>query len=942
MESLPVPFHFTASFVVAMVAAGATWITFTRREFAPQGRWARASFVAGWGLLTLSEIAHGAFLVGEELSSPAVALRSGAYALLTLGLMSRPKEAKAVAAVAPAPGAALPTLVSFAAAYLAKRSALPAAGRLALSFLMFGASEIAFSITPGSLSGAEADPGLLWAAAHGLRLAGGAALGVWLWRAFSSSIQVRFVAVFVVLLLVVVVGISGTMTQVFASNVRREALRETARVGELQNRRLEDQIRESLRLGRLIAQLADTRADLTDVDSAAIAARARSIQAPGGLFEQLDFIAFLDPNGAIVGISSEGQGLNLDETDAVSLAGSDIVKSALEGTEAGSIDVIGARRVGIVSAVPVLKPPGRDPPGAQISLAGAVVLGRLLDLEYVESLRAGGGTHFTIVTREASTATTFAPGSGGGATVARDAAGILELGRTTEREAIVEGVEYFSSYVPLERPDGEIVGAIVISRPSQVLELTQANVGRTLFALASAAAAVALALAFLFGSRITRPIVDLTQAAERVRHGDLRARVDVSGADEVGALGSAFNEMTDSIARLTGDLRDSANEEFRLRSRLETILQSMADGVVAVDSDGKVLALNREAERITGVTEGRGVGLAVEDVLVARDSAGNPVSLPIYDLEGGAVGGVLVSSARNSSATPVAITSAPIRSENGEVTGAVAVVRDLTAEMEVERMKTEFLSNISHELRTPLTPIKGYTEMLRRRNVPRPTAIRFLDSIMDSTHRLERIVEMLVDLSSIEAGRLELRALPTNLDAATASLVDKWKKEAPKHRFERTGFRALPKVNVDERLLPRAIDELIDNAVKFSPNGGKITLSATVEKGSRSQSLRLSVIDRGLGIEPEAMERIFGDFIQGDASATRKFGGLGLGLGYVKRIVEEHGGYLEAESTPSRGSEFSMVIPMGPIGPARSASVPRGRSGMRSRKPRGKSIPKKT
>ncbi|MGH7425498.1 MAG: ATP-binding protein, partial [Candidatus Methylomirabilales bacterium] len=551
------------------------------------------------------------------------------------------------------------------------------------------------------------------------------------------------------------------------------------------------------------------------------------------------------------------------------------------------MDSIGARKVGLIGAFPIFKPAGFDPPGSPPGLAGAVVLGQVLDAAELESLR-GAGQEISLLSRERVLDSTLA---GAGrlltASLAAVRTSVFEQAQPFSTEGSAGGRAFFTAFVPLERRDGVIVAALAVSQPTGVIATTERNVGRTLFILALVSTGLAAAASSVSGSRITRPIRDLTAAAERIRHGDLAARVEVKrGGEEVVALGAAFNEMTHSVSRLTGDLRSAAEEEFGLRSRLETIIASLTEGVVAVDGAGRVLAFNREAERVLRVPADRAMGRSVREVLVVVDGSGVAIPLPIYRLGQGAVTGMVGHHSNGEGrggdglspvGTPVAVTSAPITDERGQITGAVAVVRDLTREMEVERMKTEFLSNVSHELRTPLTPIKGYADLLRRKPISRKKAIAFLDGIIASTLRLERTVEMLVDFSAIEAGRLVPRLAPFDIDAASSELITRWREAAPKHTFERRGFGLLPLLYVDERLLPRAIDELIDNAVKFSPEGGRVVLSGQMD-GLRRGAVRISVTDQGIGISEDAQQRIFQGFVQVDASETRQYGGLGLGL----------------------------------------------------------------
>jgi len=876
MNSAAVAFHFLVTFLVSIASLGGAAVA-SRRAFVVPGKVARLLFGLGWILVALGETLHATAITGTEPAPLAVAIRFFGYFLVTASL-----------------------LVSF-------KKPLPGSALLSAGIALWVLSEILFVVIKGLHGG---PPTLYWALVHALRLVGGVVVLVWLWRAVRTSIQARFVAIFIVMLLVVVVTISTAMTQLFASNIAAESLNRATREADIQKRLLDAQVAESVSRARQVSELDSVRRAVAERDPV-LAGTVTRLQAPGGPFDSSDFMSFLAADGSLLALSAAGLNgaKNLDSSDALSIAGAPVVRSALAGRQAGSVDVVGAAKLGLIGAYPIFRPPGFDPPGRPQGLAGAVVLGRLIDRKYVAALARGNGQQAFLITNKTVLIRTAGDVEGVLPNEAQKRR-IFEEAMVASASGRIGGVDYFSSYIPLLRADQRVIGALVLSQRSRVLETTQAQAARTIFLLALTATAAGVALSYVSGARITQPLRELTLAAESIRSGDLTTRVKPKGADEVAVLASAFDQMTLSLAKLTEDLRTSAENEFGLRSRLETILQSMTDGVVAIDDAGLVVAFNREVARILGIAPDDANGRNIREILVVSDGSGSPISLPIYNLESSALTGEIAG--RNGKPpTPVGVTSAPITDESGAVIGAVAVVRDLSQEMEIENMKTTFLSNVSHELRTPLTPIKGYADLMRRKEIPRIKRLAFLDGIIASADKLERIVDMLVAFSAMEAGRLVPNRVPLDLGQVTADIVGKWAAEAPGHAFHRKGFAKLPPVSLDRKLVPSAIDELIENAVKFSPQGGKIDVGAELDPPNRrSGELRIWVEDRGIGIEKDQLASIADNFAQIDESSTRAYGGLGLGLAYVRRIVESHGGRMQVQSAPGKGSRFTLVFPV--------------------------------
>lgn len=901
MDLLPAPFHFAATFLVTVAAFGGTWVTIYRPKYVPEGSARRFLFGFGWLLLAMGELLHGSLIAASEQNLVALGFRMSAYVMLVAGLrplaLGKARPADPVEdGAAGSPG--LPGADS--SEMTVRPPVVPAVRRLILALALFAASEV-FFVLVDSLS--TDSPGGLWFLVHALRLAGGLAVLAWLGQVVRTSIQARVVAVFIGLMLVVVVAISGSMTQVFTNNFTRELLSRAQREGEVQQRILEGVMEESMSQAQQVSRSESVR-QVFATRPAALKQVLERLQGPGQAFDNADFMAALDPQGALLAVSAAGPGGRdtLAVADALNLVGTEIVQAALsEGNVGQSLDTLGPGKIAAIGVAPVFNPENSE-------RIGLLVTGRLIDREYLQTQRSEGEAF--LINRNRVLAGT-SPTSDG--IIPEDRGNVETLFDNGRRISVLSRVgqdDRFNSYVPLARGN-EVIGALVFSAPSGVIGLEQQNLAAPLFFIALWATAMGVGLSLLFGTRITQPIRDLTEAADRVRKGDLTARVSPKTYDEVGVLGETFDQMTVSLAKLTRDLRDTAEEQVQLRRRLETILQSMTDGVVAVNNHGVIVAFNREAERILEVMQSQVLGRNVQKVLQLRDSAGKPVSPAIYDLQTGSVSGTVANLSSNLT-RPVVVTSAPIADEAGEVLGAVAVLRDLTRDVEIEKMKTEFLANISHELRTPITPIKGYSDLLRRREVPREQQVTFLEGILASAERLERIVEMLVDFSAMEAGRLEPNKVAVDFDEVTAELVEKWAQNAPNHRFERTGFSTIPNVEVDRRLVPLAISELVDNAVKFSPNGGKVVLSAEHNKNGKGNGfVRISVKDEGIGIDSEQLSKIGQNFVQADGSETRAYGGLGLGLAYVRRIAEGHGGRLEVQSEPEKGSCFTLVFPAG-------------------------------
>jgi PAS domain S-box-containing protein len=471
-----------------------------------------------------------------------------------------------------------------------------------------------------------------------------------------------------------------------------------------------------------------------------------------------------------------------------------------------------------------------------------------------------------------------------------------------------EGSRPTVHFAPVVDNLDEPLGVIAVSREASASLAAQRSALTSLLITALLATALVGGLALLLGRRTVDPVRRLTMAAARVSAGDLHATASVTSADEVGTLSRTFDTMTASLTQLTGDLRSSA-------ARLETVLSSMSDGLVATDADGRVTSINPAALAMVGLeAEQDALGHPLGEVVDVRDAGGASLAVPSLRLLDAAGE---VHRATDDDTVPVRVSLSPLATGDG----VVLVLRDTTREREVERMKTEFLSNVSHELRTPLTPIRGYAELLvSKPDIDAKKVATFAGTIRDESLRMGRVVDLLVDVAAIEAGRVTVTPRPVSVKSLVDGRLEVWKAKAPERvkDLKRRVATGLPAVLVDPEWVGKALDELIDNAVKYTPPGTAITLTAALE----DDHVRVGVRDAGAGIAEADQRTLFTSFEQVDGSATRRVGGLGLGLSFVRRLAEDAGFPLSFTSTVGKGSEFWLDLPVSdePAPPARRAS----------------------
>jgi PAS domain S-box-containing protein len=746
-----------------------------------------------------------------------------------------------------------------------------------------------------------------------LRFLGGCCIGLSLWLAARRSLATRIAAAAGVLLVTVVLVLSAVLSTVLTDNVSDQALRRAAERAGIEAGLIAQKSTDAVAQASFISQVLRLsppgKAAVIQQDGIAVGEFLNLLKS---LYSQVDFLAFLNPEGNLIAATQVQRGTAV----LGQLAGSPTVQEAFRQnlpSAAGGVEpTLDAGLVALGADRIVLDDERGEP-----KVYGVVVAGFFLDRGYLKG-RIGKDqtTNLSIVTGLRLLASTLPPTKAQtpvdlldgreGKNLVRD---VFVLGRRPQAQGKFQSRDVFMAVASIP-PDanGAPKAAVAVTVEGAVVNDARANLFKTLYLVALLAAALALALAAAAGSRLGAPLRKLALTASQISRGDLSVRSGLSSADEIGQLGASFDEMAGSIERMASELREGA-------AQMEAVLNSMTDALVAADPVGLVAMMNPAAEALLGVRATREVGKPVSTVIRAEDRAGGSLAdrFEIPNFEAWSAIGFVHN---RDGLLPVALSGAPIRSEQGGVLGAVYVLRDMRRELEIEKAKTEFLSNISHELRTPLTPIKGYAEMLRRdQQMPETRQLApekrraFLDGILESSERLERTVDILVNFAAMEAGRFELRSEPVDVAGLIHDICDRWRSRTDRHRVEED-TNGRPRVLADRRLLERSIDELIDNAVKYSPEGGEVMVRTELIGAADGRAVEISVIDEGIGISPADFDRIFADFSQLDGSATRRYGGLGLGLPFVQRVVAAHGGTIDATSEPGRGSTFVIRLPV--------------------------------
>lgn len=435
-------------------------------------------------------------------------------------------------------------------------------------------------------------------------------------------------------------------------------------------------------------------------------------------------------------------------------------------------------------------------------------------------------------------------------------------------------------------------GDIVVRFSVGMDYLTDINHDLLLYLLAAVAGAagVALVLSMLFTKKIVQPVRALSDYARAVSGGDMDAELHYRPGGELG-------ELARSVKVMQRRLKRALRKEQAKNAQLHAILNSTAGGILALDTSGVILLINRRAVEMLELAREDAVGK--ELFAVCRDKQ-------LGDFIRASKPGTMEYEHRGRS---FSVSQSPITDDMGNALGVVAVLQDVTEVKRLLNVRSEFASNVSHELKTPLTSIRGFVDTLKNGAIGNPAAAeRFLDIIEIETERLTSLINDILEISALESAQPEQQPEQCNVDTVAAEVEELVEHTAAKKNVtvsyrNDTGRSEYP---IGHDRLKQLLINLVSNAIQYNREGGRVDI--VVEQADDTWRLRVS--DTGIGIEPEDQPRIFERFYRVDKGRSRQNGGTGLGLSIVKHIAHIYGGTVRVESTPGQGSEFIVELPL--------------------------------
>lgn len=470
------------------------------------------------------------------------------------------------------------------------------------------------------------------------------------------------------------------------------------------------------------------------------------------------------------------------------------------------------------------------------------------------------------------------------------------------RYSTTTGEELF--YRAFLQDDGESQRIVRLAIALDEVQAVTNSLRRSLLLGFLVASAVGLLLAFAFSRRLSRRVKRLVEFCGQVAEGVFPQNFfGKSGRDEIHRLERHLNDMGEKI-------RQNVQQAIAEKEKANSILRGMMEGVLVIDPKGRVLVINEQAQRMFNLSPDRDIlGASILELSRHPEMKKLIEQVLVFDF----------TSERYSRQVELhegrwfRVNAVSLRNNQSSTYGSILVFHDITEVKQLERMRSDFVANVSHELRTPLTAIRGYAETLRQTPPDDPAdAQHFLSIIEKHADRLSRLTENLLTLSDLESGKIEIDFNPVDIKRVVQSVSEVFSDAANKKQvtLEQVIEQGLPAVMGDVDRLQQLLINLVDNAVKYTPVNGTVTVKAQrTTINSSIDAVELSVSDTGTGIPEHAIPRLTERFYRVDKARSRDLGGTGLGLAIVKHIAQAHGAQLKIESALHKGTMVSVLLP---------------------------------
>ncbi|WP_314076718.1 cell wall metabolism sensor histidine kinase WalK [uncultured Granulicatella sp.] len=436
------------------------------------------------------------------------------------------------------------------------------------------------------------------------------------------------------------------------------------------------------------------------------------------------------------------------------------------------------------------------------------------------------------------------------------------------------------------------------SRYAQVKDIGVIFVSSSLIAIV-----LVIIITFLISQGITKPIAEMKKQTEKIAEGNYTGEVKIYSDDELGQLGQAINDLSFKIK----EAQESTESE---RQRLDSVLRHMSDGVIATDRRGRIVIMNTAALDILNLKSEKVIGIPLLSILPLEEKVSFRELLETQQER-------LIHLEDDGEDSIIQCEFSVIQRESGFISGLVCVLTDVTEQQKIDRERRNFVSNVSHELRTPLTSIKSYTEALvdgawENKEI----APGFLKVIETETERMMRMITDLLNLSRMDQNRLGLEKEFINMNELVVHIVSRFEMVLQSEPYRDKNYRILTDitqrdlwVELDQDKITQVLDNIINNAIKYSPDGGRII----VRLMETHTDIIVSVSDEGLGISRKDIPHLFDRFYRVDKARSRAMGGSGLGLAIAQEVVQLHGGKIWVNSIENKGSTFFVSLPYIPF-----------------------------